>query len=58
MDTPSQSQVLRLLAIAVVLGVLSAAGGSILLGLVNKGQEFFFVDLPDHLGPDFTSTTR
>ena len=52
MDTPSQSQVLRLLAIAVVLGVLSAAGGSILLGLVNKGQEFFFVDLPDHLGMD------
>ena len=52
MDTPSQSQVFRLLVIAVVLGVLSAIAGSALLWVVNHGQDWLFVDLPDHLGMD------
>ncbi|MDP2013492.1 MAG: chloride channel protein [Actinomycetota bacterium] len=52
MDTPSQSQVIRLLSLAVVLGVLAAIAGSALLWVVDQGQEWFFVELPDSMGMD------
>lgn len=52
METPSQAQVIRLLALAVILGVLAAVAGSALLWIVEQGQEWFFVDLPAHLGMD------
>ncbi len=52
MDTPSTSQVTRLLVIAAVLGVLAAIAGAGLLWLISHGQEWLFVDLPDHLGMD------
>lgn len=52
MDSPSPSQVLKLLGMAVLLGVLSAVAGAALLWVVNQGQEWFFVDLPDHMGMD------
>ena len=52
MDTPTQSQVVRMLGIAVVLGVLAATAGAALLWVINHGQQWLYVDLPDLLGMD------
>jgi len=52
MDTPAPTQTLRILGLAVVLGVLAAIGAAALLWLVNHGQEWLFVDLPDAWGMD------
>ncbi|MDO9486139.1 MAG: chloride channel protein [Actinomycetota bacterium] len=52
MDTPTQSQVFRLLVLAAVLGVLAGVAGAILLWVVDGGQEWLFVDLPALMGLD------
>ncbi len=52
MDTPTQSQVFRLLVLAVALGVLAGVAGAILLWVVDRGQEWFFADLPELMGMD------
>lgn len=49
---PSQSQVLRLLAMSVVLGVLGGTTGSLLMAVIDHGQEWVFTDLPQSLGLD------
>jgi H+/Cl- antiporter ClcA len=40
----------RLMVLAVVLGVVSAAAASVFLELVDRGQELMFVDVPTALG--------
>jgi len=52
MDTPAPAQTIRILGLAVVLGVLAAVGAAALLWVVNHGQEWLFADLPEAWGMD------
>ena len=50
MSTPSQAQVIRLLGGSVLVGVVAGAAASIMLWIIEKGTELFYVHLPSALG--------
>ena len=47
---PDPRTLVRLLALAIVLGVLGALGGSVFLLAVEEGQRVLFEHVPDALG--------
>ena len=50
MSTPSQTQVMRLLGGAALVGVVAGIAASLMLWIIEQGTELFYVHLPSVLG--------